>query len=362
MPDDFSARILRWFEVHGRKDLPWQINATPYRVWVSEIMLQQTQVTTVIPYYQRFMQSFPTVEALAEASHDEVMEHWSGLGYYARARNLHKAAKSLQDNDYELPNYAEGLIAMPGIGRSTAGAILSLAYQQHAAILDGNVKRVLARHYAIEGWPGKSTVLNKLWDLTEDLTPVKNAAHYNQAMMDMGATLCKRSKPKCDQCPVSATCQALAQNRVSDYPESKPKKVKPTKYSRLLMLSNADGQLYLQRRPPTGIWGGLWVPPLLDVDSDIEEMLVTLGLHALSDIEYTDLHRHELSHFSWDLQPLWITVQESTADKRVMEAEDTVWYNYAQNQPPIGYPAPISKILADSSQSQQYNKQRVLDL
>ena len=221
---------MGWFEQNGRKDLPWQHPRDPYRVWVSEIMLQQTQVATVIPYFERFLGSFPDLDALAGASLDDVLHHWSGLGYYARARNLHRCAISIVEN-YEgrFPCDQTALESLPGIGRSTAGAIRSLACGQPAAILDGNVKRVLARHYAIEGWPGKSHVQKRLWEVSEKLTPEKQCADYNQAMMDLGSMVCSRGRPACHQCPLSTTCLAFAQGNPSAYPHSKPRRELPVK-------------------------------------------------------------------------------------------------------------------------------------
>ena len=226
----FATRILAWYDQHGRKTLPWQLAKTPYSVWISEIMLQQTQVATVIPYYQKFMQSFPDVVALANAPQDEVLHHWSGLGYYARARNLHKAAQYIRDQfDGEFPRDFDDVLALPGIGRSTAGAVLSLSLAQYHPILDGNVKRTLARHQAIEGWPGKKPVEATLWQLSELCTPRTGVAQFNQAMMDMGATLCTRSKPKCEECPVADGCLAHELALTASIPASKPKKEKPIK-------------------------------------------------------------------------------------------------------------------------------------
>jgi len=258
----FAKRIIDWADQHGRHDLPWQKTPDRYRVWISEIMLQQTQVKTVIPYYERFMRSFPNVLILATSPEDFVLEHWSGLGYYARARNLHKAAEIIAlEHKGELPDTLDALMALPGIGRSTAGAILSLADNQPTAILDGNVKRVLARYAGIDGYPGKSAVLKELWALTESLTPVKNTARYNQAMMDMGATLCTRSRPGCGQCPLSSACVAYREGKPENYPGKKPRKVLPVKHVAMMILRNKNGQVLLEQRPPSGIWGGLWSLP-----------------------------------------------------------------------------------------------------
>ena len=225
--------MIAWFAQHGRKDLPWQQDPTPYRVWVSEIMLQQTQVRTVIPYYQRFMQAFPDLRALAAAPLDQVLHHWSGLGYYARARNLHRAAQRIRDDHAgRFPEDIEVVMRLPGIGRSTAGAVLSLACGQRHAILDGNVKRVLARFHAVEGWPGKTAVLEQLWALAEAATPQRDVAAYNQAMMDLGATLCRRGTPECPSCPLQSDCRACKLGRQSEFPAPRPRRGWKASWSR----------------------------------------------------------------------------------------------------------------------------------
>ncbi|HEY5762079.1 MAG TPA: A/G-specific adenine glycosylase, partial [Rhodocyclaceae bacterium] len=225
MKTDFATRVLHWYDQHGRTDLPWQDTGDPYRVWVSEIMLQQTQVQTVIPYYRRFMHRFPDLASLAGARLDDVLQHWSGLGYYARARNLHYAAEIIRDrHDGRFPETIEAVCELPGIGRSTAGAILALTFDQRHAILDGNVKRVLARHAAVDGWPGKTAVARKLWELAEARTPPERVGAYTQAMMDLGATLCTRSRPACAMCPVQGDCRALARGEVERFPGRKSKK------------------------------------------------------------------------------------------------------------------------------------------
>jgi len=226
----FSEAVLHWYQKHGRKYLPWQQDRTPYRVWISEIMLQQTQVATVIPYYERFMERFPDIVSLADAKSDEVLHYWSGLGYYARARNLHKAALIVRDRyQGEFPQDFALVAELPGIGRSTAGAILSLACNQRHAILDGNVKRVLARYFMIDGWPGSTNTLNQLWNKAEQLTPKGDVASYNQAMMDLGSGICTRSKPNCLACPVNHDCQAYHQQKQAEFPNRKPKKSIPVR-------------------------------------------------------------------------------------------------------------------------------------
>ena len=263
-PKKFQNAVLNWFDQYGRTNLPWQQSINPYRVWVSEIMLQQTQVSTVIPYFERFMHSYPTVDALAAAPLDEVLHHWTGLGYYARARNLHKTAQLVSSElSGQFPDNVPQLIELPGIGRSTAGAISSIAFKNQATILDGNVKRVLARFSATDGWPGKSAVVEKLWLIAETYTPLKRIADYTQAMMDLGATLCTRSSPNCEQCPLMKDCKAFKQGNPQDYPGKKPKKKLPVRTTCFLMIKNSDGALLLEQNPPAGLVGWtLGIPPV----------------------------------------------------------------------------------------------------
>lgn len=341
-PDSFSQAVLDWFDVHGRKHLPWQQDKTPYRVWVSEIMLQQTQVATVIPYYQRFMARFPDLQALAEAPEDDVLAHWSGLGYYARARNLHKCAKiALAEHGGQLPDDIDVLVQMPGIGQSTAGAILSLALGQNHAILDGNVKRVLARFHAVGGWPGSTAVLNTLWDYSTQLTPAVRTADFNQAMMDLGATLCTRSRPACERCPLASGCDALASDDIALYPGKKPKKVNPVKTTVMLMLNNAAGDVLLQRRPPSGIWGGLWSLPEVPAVDDVLPWLDSAGLRATNTAFSAARFRHTFSHYYLDIDVQALSVEVS--DAGILETVERVWYNGEQF--PGGVAAPVSKIL-----------------
>ena len=341
-PVSFSDAVLEWFDEHGRKHLPWQQHKTPYKVWVSEIMLQQTQVATVIPYFHAFMQRFPDLASLAEAPEDDVLAHWSGLGYYARARNLHRSAK-LAVSDYagELPSDIDQLIQLPGIGQSTAGAILSLALGQNHAILDGNVKRVLARHNAVEGWPGRTAVLTNLWTVSRQLTPAKRTADFNQAMMDLGATLCTRSRPACERCPVMSSCAAFANDTIANYPGKKPKKETPVRSTVMLMLRNSDGHILLQKRPPTGIWGGLWsLPEVSDVEA-IGEWLAAEGLVGVEAAHSVMRLRHTFSHFHLDIDVQALKV--SVAGTVSMERKAQLWYNGEQF--PGGVAAPVSNIL-----------------
>jgi len=341
-PQQFQQAVLNWFDLHGRTDLPWQSSINPYRVWVSEIMLQQTQVSTVIPYFERFMHTFPSVSALASASEDEVLHHWTGLGYYARARNLHKTAKLIcQELNGEFPDSVEQLIELPGIGRSTAGAICSIAFKKPAAILDGNVKRVLARFAAIEGWPGQTAVHKRLWAEAETYSPLHRVADYTQAMMDLGATLCTRSSPNCAACPISANCIAFSQGQQTDYPGKKPKKKLPVKTALFLMIQNHQGELLLEKNPPAGLWGGLWVFPQCESTTEIEKTCSELGI-AFSQYQLMPERRHTFSHFHLDYQPLIIKADNS--DLRVAETDNQVWYN-PQKPLSLGMPAPIKALL-----------------
>jgi A/G-specific adenine glycosylase len=340
---EFQKQVLEWFDQYGRKDLPWQQDIHPYRVWVSEIMLQQTQVQTVIPYFQRFMQELPTVHALAAADEDLVLHLWTGLGYYARARNLHRSAKTVvKDFDGEFPGSVEALCELPGIGRSTAGAIRSIAFQQPAAILDGNVKRVLARYAAISGWPGQSTVLKQLWELAEELAPEQRVADYSQAMMDLGATLCVRATPRCELCPLEHACQARAKHSQAEYPGRKPRKTLPVKSTTMLMVINPDDEIYLAKRPPTGIWGGLWSFPELDDPAQADQFCQDTFATSTDDVELWDLHRHTFSHYHLDIRPALVRLQK--APQSVMEGGQQLWYNSAQPDS-IGLAAPIARLL-----------------
>ena len=340
---DFAQSVLSWYQRHGRKDLPWQQPRSAYRVWISEIMLQQTQVTTVIPYFERFMQSFPRLETLARASEDEVLHHWSGLGYYARARNLHKAAKQIQqEHGGVFPEDFEALLALPGIGRSTAGAILAQALGQKYAILDGNVKRVLARFHGIEGWPGLNSVQQQLWQQAEVHTPEQQLAEYTQGMMDLGATLCRRSKPACTECPLVTECVAWREGRVAELPASKPKKVKPVRAARMLVLIDPAQQVLLEKRPPTGIWGGLWSLPELELESDVAEWCEQQFRFKVGAIEDGETFRHSFSHYHLDITPCRVLVKNP--EQSVMEEERIVWYNTSQPDQ-RGLAAPVKNIL-----------------
>jgi len=322
--------VLAWYDRHGRKDLPWQLAVTPYRVWVSEIMLQQTQVSTVIPYFLRFMTSYPTLADLAEAPLDDVLHHWTGLGYYARARNLRKAAQLAVDHHGgELPDSLDALAELPGIGRSTAGAILSLGMGQRAVILDGNVKRVLARHEALAGDPAQADVLRRFWQIADDYTPADRAPNYNQAMMDLGATLCTRSRPACAVCPVTATCRGRAEGEPTRYPQKKRKAAVPERSARLLLRLNAQGQVWMRQRPPAGLWGGLWTFPELALDE------------AAPAGEDWPAFTHVFTHFRLHIHPRLVRVAQ--AADAVAEG-DGRWVTLAP-LPALGVPAPVQQLL-----------------
>ncbi|MUT70832.1 A/G-specific adenine glycosylase [Stutzerimonas frequens] len=340
-PEQFGAAVLDWFDRHGRKDLPWQQNITPYRVWVSEIMLQQTQVSTVLGYFDRFMDALPTVEALAAAEEDEVLHLWTGLGYYSRARNLHKTAKYVvTEYGGVFPADVDKLAELPGIGRSTAGAIASISMGLRAPILDGNVKRVLARYVAQDGYPGEPKVARQLWEVAERFTPQQRVNHYTQAMMDLGATLCTRSRPSCLLCPLRAGCRAHLLGRETDFPVPKPRKALPQKRTLMPLLANRDGAILLYRRPSTGLWGGLWSLPELD---DLAALHPLAERHALQLEERRELPglTHTFSHFQLAIEPWLIRVK--SAPDAVAEA-DWLWYNLA-TPPRLGLAAPVKTLL-----------------
>ncbi len=300
----FTQPLLVWQRQHGRHDLPWQNTRDAYRIWLSEIMLQQTQVTTVIPYFERFLSTFPDVATLAAAPIERVIEHWAGLGYYARARNLHRCAiVVMQQHGGRFPESPEQLAELPGIGRSTAAAIAAFAYGRKAAILDGNVKRVLCRHFAIDGFPAQAAVDRKLWMLAESLLPENGIEAYTQGLMDLGATVCTRSRPQCMLCPVSQTCLARQQNRQGELPEARPKKKSPERSSCFVLISNGS-HLLLQRRPPSGLWGGLLVPP----EGEPDTVLPQLGL-TLRDAKHLPPMQHTFTHFKLKIEPVFCLVE-----------------------------------------------------
>ena len=345
--NDFQTTILNWFDCFGRKNLPWQKNKTAYRVWVSEIMLQQTQANTVISYFERFMKRFPDLNSLSHAEEDEVLHLWTGLGYYSRARNLHRAAQMIIQNfKGELPNTLEELQTLPGIGRSTAGAILSIAFKQKAAILDGNVKRVLARVFGITEWPGEKKVMDHLWEIAETLTPEQRVDDYTQAMMDLGATVCIRGKPRCVECPLKNFCVAKKLGIEKTLPHPKPKKKIPVKQATFLVLQYGNAIL-LEKRPSAGIWGGLWSVPELpnfSLEDEIQKYCSTHLKVLIKQITMGQTFRHTFSHFHLDILPVFITLTKKPT--KIMENDQQIWYNLNHSQS-VGLPAPIKKIMSN---------------
>ena len=339
----FARALVDWHTHHGRHDLPWQYDRSPYRVWISEIMLQQTQVATVIGYYQRFMQRFPDVFSLAAAPLDEVLHLWSGLGYYSRARNLHRAAQSIVGEFHgELPLAREQLGRLPGIGRSTAAAILALSHGLREAILDGNVRRVLARHFGIDGPTGERATERTLWQRAEQCTPDQDVAAYTQAIMDLGATLCTRRRPLCEQCPVRDGCVAYRTGRVHELPPPRRRLARPVRGVVMLLAQRHNGAVLLQRRPAHGVWGGLWAPPQFDSLEAAEHYCRTTLQSARLETIALPLLRHAFTHFELQITPLRAHCDGFAG---VMEGADTLWYN-AREPVHIGLPAPIAALLA----------------
>jgi len=305
-PESLQLSILNWFDQHGRHDLPWQHKINAYRVWISEIMLQQTQVQTVIPYFERFMARFPTVAELAAAPLDDVLALWTGLGYYARARNLHRAAQQVMtEHQGVFPAELDALCTLPGIGRSTAGAIRSLAFNQPAAILDGNVKRVLARLHAVAGWPGNTATQKSLWAHSEQLTPNDRCRDFTQAMMDLGATVCLPKQPHCELCPLKPHCQAYAHNTVNQYPERRVKVTKPQRSVTWLLLQNTRGELGFEKRPNHGIWGGLYGFPEFPHQDELRDWITAQQLTQHPWQVLTPI-RHTFTHFHLSIEPIRI--------------------------------------------------------
>ncbi len=340
----FSQKVLKWFDTQGRHDLPWQQNPTPYRVWISEIMLQQTQVSTVIPYFQRFMEHFPDISTLAQAKLDTVLHLWTGLGYYARARNLHKTAKIIGSEFHgNFPTKFEDVLNLPGIGRSTAGAIMTLSLQKRFPILDGNVKRVLCRHFTVEGWSGNALVMQKLWSLSDSVTPTKRVHHYTQAIMDLGATVCTRSKPKCTICPLVDSCAAKKQNTVTLYPNARPTREKPTKKTYFVIMINAkENRVLLEKRPSKGIWGDLWSFPECTEESNIAIWIKTHLNLSTKNIEPKIPFRHTFTHYHLDIHPVICKINNQKL--QIKNSTKQYWHKIG-TEITRGVAAPVKQLL-----------------
>ena len=369
----FAQAVLTWYDKFGRKHLPWQQNKTLYGVWLSEVMLQQTQVATVIPYFERFVKTFPNLTALADAPLDEVLHLWTGLGYYARARNLHKAAQVMRDQySGKFPTEFEQVLALPGVGRSTAGAILSSCLNAPYAILDGNVRRVLSRYFAVNGWPGEKKTEDRLWQLTGEVTPNAQVADFNQARMDLGAMVCTRSKPKCSLCPLQSNCRANAEQNWQAYPGKKPKKALPERESYFLLLEK-DGKVALEQRENAGLWGGLYCFPQF---ADKQELLAYLASNGIQQYQEWAAFRHTFSHFHLDIYPIYARFDDQTNPedvdrsdwKKVAEKQNQYqsallsavkyWYD-PQNPEPIGLATPVKNLLTQYVRN-RYGKNGVL--
>ncbi len=339
----FAKSVLNWYRRYGRHDLPWQQQGA-YRVWLSEVMLQQTRVSTVIPYYLNFIERFPGIRQLADASIDDVLQHWQGLGYYARARNLHKAAGVIRDQHRgRFPETMDAVEALPGIGRSTAGAILSFAFDQHWPVLDGNVKRVLARCFRVPGWYGQSDTMKQLWYLAESVTPASETAEFNQAMMDLGSMVCLKSKPKCEACPLKKMCASYHRHSQAEFPHKRPARVKPHKHTLMLLHRHAD-QILLWRRPPSGIWGGLWSLPEVDELDAIELWQQSfLSILQAPKIVQEGVIRHQFTHYSLDISLAIIEMER--LPEHVFDSDNYVWADITALAN-FGLPTPVRKLLS----------------
>lgn len=343
-PKQFQTKILDWFKKHGRKELPWQKGITPYRVWISEIMLQQTQVQTVIPYFKRFMARFPNIKSLANAETDDVLHLWSGLGYYARARNIHKTAQIISNEFHgRFPKSSKELQSLPGIGKSTAGAILSISMNQRGVILDGNVKRVLARFLAIPGWPDNPHVAKHFWDAAEYYTPENQLPEYTQAMMDLGAMICTRTKPLCTTCPLKNDCKAHRSDQETSFPEKKKNSAIATQKTYFLILQNDTGAILLEKRPPLGIWGGLWSFPQFESKKDLSLFCLRNYGCTLLETKILPPFKHTFTHFHLEITPIIGSVKLS--NNQIMEDKPTIWYNLEKPKK-LGLPQPVQLLLS----------------
>jgi A/G-specific adenine glycosylase len=349
-PGIIARRLLPWFRRHGRHDLPWQRDPTPYRVWISEVMLQQTQVATAIPYYQRFLRRFPDTATLAAARLDDVLGLWAGLGYYARGRNLHRAAREIvARHGGKLPRTLEGLLSLPGIGRSTAGAILALSRGERHAILDGNVKRVLTRHFGVDGYPGTPAVERRLWALSEACTPSTRVAEYTQAVMDLGATVCTRTRPACLLCPVNADCVARERGLQDRLPAPRPRAARPKREAWLIVAMRGGHQVLLEHRPPVGIWGGLWGLPEFPTRAHAEQWCRE-HLSGAGTPRVGDTVKHAFSHFDYQMRPLVVHCLGKAMSLR--DDDRFRWYD-AEQPAKVGLPKPIATLVARVTRNEE---------
>jgi A/G-specific adenine glycosylase len=353
--NSFSTRLIRWQREHGRHHLPWQNTRDAYPIWLSEIMLQQTQVGTVIPYYLRFLQCFPDIQSLASASLDEVMVQWSGLGYYSRARNLHKAAQRIVgEHGGIFPEEIDIIRQLPGIGRSTAAAIAVFAFGKRAAILDGNVKRILSRYFGIEGYPGEKQVEAQLWQKAEALLPKRDESpierdieDYTQALMDLGATICIRARPKCGSCPLRLECIAFRGNRLDSLPTPRPRKILPERETALLLVV-AQGKILLEKRPSAGIWGALWSLPEMRMNENVIEYCLRFGINV-QPMSQMEPFTHTFTHFRLRIYPLILQVISGSLDHLSLQALSELGNHCVWMMPEDGLkaaiPSPVRKVL-----------------
>ena len=338
---EFATKLVRWQARHGRRGLPWQGTRDPYRIWLSEIMLQQTQVATVVPYYERFIAHFPDVESLARAPLDDVLVLWSGLGYYSRARNLHAAAQAVAEtHGGKFPRTREALALLPGVGRSTAAAIAVFAFGAREAILDGNVKRVLSRQFAVRGDPGEKRVENRLWKFSESLLPARNIERYTQGLMDLGAALCARLRPACARCPVRTSCTAHAQGDAEAYPRPRPRKSMPAKATAMLLLMR-EGEVLLEKRPPSGIWGGLWCLPEMAAELNPQDYCNRRFGVKVASAKRLPVLRHGFTHFMLNITPVVCQVGAS----RIAAEPGQLWLP-PEDAAQAAVPAPVRKLLS----------------
>ncbi len=344
---EFARRVVRWQSRAGRNDLPWQGTRDPYAIWVSEIMLQQTQVATVVPFYARFMERFPDIATLAAAPLDDVMRLWSGLGYYSRARNLHRAAQLIMTRHGGLfPETRADIEQLPGVGRSTAAAIAGFAFGARAAILDGNVKRLLARHFLVEGFPGDRAVEGELWSLAESLLPRRDVAIYIQGLMDLGAMICTTRRPGCSRCPLRVTCAARIADRVDELPAPRPRRKVPLRATIMAVLRH-NGDVLLEKRPASGVWGGLWSLPELATDADPSRAVAQRFGCNVRQVGRLASMRHTFTHFTLEIRPVLVDVDVSTPHA----AEPGSMWLPLEAAATAALPAPIKRLLARLSGS-----------